>query len=141
MARQRHGGVVLPGHPSLKDQQLNGQQLGEGEPAPGVGELDGGVREMHLTQRPIDGQQVMLVADGWRERVGHARGEMGERPVNAAAQLALGEAGGQWMNGDQAPGVDCGQVAAFVGRVVQDQLPTLLDELAAERNSLARLNA
>ena len=97
---------------------------------------------MHLAQRRVDRQQVVLGCG--RPRAADRRRRSAKwvtRPVDATAQLALGQAGGQRVDGHQAAGVDRRAVAALVVGVVEDQLAALLDQSAAERDGLAGLDA
>ena len=83
----------------------------------------------------------MLSADSFGQWVGDGTGEVGHRPVDPPAQLPVGEARGQRMDGHETAGVDGWSVAALVVGVLEDQQAALSDQTAAEGDGLADRHA
>ena len=126
---------MLPGHAPLQHHQLDRQQLLEREPPARLGVRLGGIGKCICHSARSIGSRLccarMASGSGSTTRLGEVR----ERPVDAAAQLAIGEAGGQRMDGHQAAGVDRRAVGALVVGVFEDELAALQDQSAAQRDA------
>src|SRR5438105_12672658 len=76
-----------------------------------------------------------------RQRVVERAREVADGPVDAGAQLPVGQAGGQGVDGYEAAGVQGWAIAGFVFGVIEGQLTAVLDESATEGDRLADLDA